>query len=113
MAVPPATGMEIAEMKRLLALSRAAPLGCAIGAGDDRTMALLLIDRVKAPKAVLKELEEEFPDLSNARFGTVQAMPDGQAKTVRFVLNKPSSGLSKKLVKTLKGTGYSKVELEV
>jgi len=29
------------------------------------------------------------------------------------VLNKPSSGLSKKLVKTLKGTGYSKVELEV
>jgi hypothetical protein len=113
MAVPPEPGMEIADMKRLLALSRQEPLGCAIGAGDDRTMALLLIDRVKAPKAVLKELEEQFPDLSNARFGTVQAMPDGKAKTVRFLLNKPSSGLSKKLVKTLKGTGYSKVELEV
>jgi hypothetical protein len=112
MAEPAATGMEIAEMKRMLAHSREAPLGCAIGAGDDRTMALLLIDKVKAPKAVLKDLEEQFPDLVNPRFGTVQAMPDGEAKTVRFVLNKSSSGLSKKLVKTLKGTGYTKVELQ-
>ncbi|MBC4018098.1 hypothetical protein [Siccirubricoccus deserti] len=112
MAEPPTTGMEIAEMKRLLGLSREAPLGCAIGGGDDRTIALLRINRVKAPKAVLKDLEEQFSELANPRFGTVQAMPDGNARTVRFVLNKPSSGLSRKLVKTLKGAGYSKVELE-
>jgi hypothetical protein len=112
MAESATTGMEIAEMKRLLKNSREAPLGCAIGAGEDQTMALLLIDKVKAPKAVLKELEGQFPQLANPRFGTVQAMPDGKAATVRFVLNKPSSGLGKKLVKTLKGTGYSKVDLE-
>jgi hypothetical protein len=111
MAEPAATGMEIAEMKRLLGMSCDAPLGCGVGAGDDRAMALLLIDKVKAPKAVLKDLEDQFPKLVNPRFGTVQAMPEGKAKTVRFVLNKPSSGLAKKLVKTLKGTGYTKVEL--
>jgi hypothetical protein len=112
MAEPAPTGMEIADMKRMLAISKAAPLGCAVGAGEDKTLAMLLIDRVKAPKAVLKELESAFEDLANGRFGTVQAEPDGKSKTVRFTLNKPVSGFRKRLVKTLKGTGYTKVEMQ-
>lgn len=112
MAEPTSTGMEVADMKRMLAISKAEPLGCAVGAGTDKTLAMLMIDKVKQPKGVLKDLQAAFKDLADGRFGTVQAEPEGRSKTVRFQLNKPISGFRKRLVKTLKGTGYTKVELQ-
>ncbi len=69
-----------------------------------------MLDRIKAPKAVEKEVKE-LPDANNTRFGTVVVDPDEDPKLVKFYLNKPISGMAKRLVKTLKGTGFTKVQI--
>jgi len=109
MAADVDTGMEKGEMKRLLAKSKKEPVNCAFGQGDDNTMALLLLDKVKAGKGVEKELTKQFPDAKNTRFGTAVVDVDVDPKKVIFTVNKPVSSMARKLVKTLKGTGYNKV----
>jgi len=114
MAEPPAgTGMDMMTTKKLLALSRSGPLACAVAEGPDDTRALLLLDKIQAPKAVLQDLWDAFPALRSPRFGTVQAAPAGDRKRVRFMLDKPLSGLAKLLKRTLRGTGYTTVELQI
>jgi len=105
------TGMDKQEMKRLLMRSKDEPVSCAFGQGDDNTVALLMLDKVKQPKAVEKDLSKEFPNAKNTRFGTAFVDVEKDAKLVRIAINKPISGVARKLVKTLKGTGYTKVEL--
>jgi len=107
------TGMEKGEMKRLLAKSKKEPVNCAFGQGDDNTMALLLLDKVKAGKGVEKELTKQFPDAKNTRFGTAVVDVDVDPKKVIFTVNKPVSSMARKLVKTLKGTGFSKVTISL
>jgi len=103
------TGMEKPEMKRLLAKSKSEPVNCAFGQGDDNSTALLMLDKVKGPKGVEKELTGKFPNAKNTRFGTAVVDVEDDPKLVRFAINKPVSGIARKLVKTLKGTGYNKV----
>jgi hypothetical protein len=109
MAADVNTGMEKPEMKRLLAKSKSEPVNCAFGQGDDNSTALLMLDKVKGPKGVEKELSGKFPEAKNTRFGTALVDVEVDPKLVRFVINKPVSGIARKLVKTLKGTGYNKV----
>jgi hypothetical protein len=111
MAADVQTGMDKQEMKRLLMRSKKEPVNCAIGQGTDASSALLLLDKVKAPKGVEKELTKQNPDAKNTRYGTAVVDVDDDPKLVLFYLNKPVSSMAKKLVKTLKGTGFNKVKI--
>jgi hypothetical protein len=111
MAADVQTGMDKQDMKRLLMKSKKEPVNCAIGQGADPSVALLLLDKVKAPKAVEKELAKQIPEAKNTRFGTAVVDVDEDPKLVLFYVNKPTAGIAKKLVKTLKGTGFSKVKI--
>jgi hypothetical protein len=102
------TGMEKPDMKRLLMKSKQEPVNCAIGQGGDATIALLLLDKVKGPKSVEKDLAKQFPDAKNTRFGSAHVDMELDPKEVRFRVNKAAPGIARKLVKTLKGTGFTK-----
>jgi hypothetical protein len=107
------SGMELAQLKKLLKKSRSAPVSCAMAQGDGKTNALglLVLHHVKQPKALVKDLEKQFPDAKNPRFGTAFIAVDEDPKQVNFFINRPISGMARKLAKTLKGTGYSKVQI--
>jgi hypothetical protein len=111
MAVQPQTGMEKPMMKRLLANSKKEPVSCAIGLGPDPAFGLLKLDKIKSPKAVEKLLLDEFKTVKNTRWGTALVDEEDDPKKVKLLLNRAVSGMARKLVKTLKGTGYTKVEL--
>jgi hypothetical protein len=103
--------MERAEMKRLLARSKAEPVNCAVGTAEDGKVAVLLLDKLKQPRALQLALEKQFPKATNWRFGTAEVDEEIDPKLARFHLNRPASGLARRLVKTLHGTGYNKVEI--
>ena len=108
------TGMEKQEMKRLLAQTKQtkSPVNCAIGMLPKQpAYGLFMLDKVKGPKAVEQSLAKSIPDASNTRFGTAIVDPEDDAKKVKITVNRAVSGMAKKLVKTLKGTGITKVQL--
>ncbi|MBV9756747.1 MAG: hypothetical protein JO047_06810, partial [Alphaproteobacteria bacterium] len=72
---------------------------------------MILLDKVKGPKAVEKELSNQFPEAKNPRWGTAVVDPDLDPKLAKFTINKAVSGMAKRLVKSLKGTGITKVSL--
>jgi hypothetical protein len=47
----------------------------------------------------------------NARFGTAEVDPDDDPTLVKFRLNKPVTSMARRLVKTLKGSGFRKVQI--
>lgn len=103
-------GSEKGEIKRLLRLSQGGdPIFMAL-ALDANGKAIIRVDRRRQPRALEKELKEADPDSRNHRFGTMSADP-AKPKTVQFKVNKAASGLARKLVVALKGTGYNKVEI--
>ena len=104
------TGMERAFAKRLLTLSKQEPINVAVAQAAEPGFALFLADKIKQPRAVEKQLLSDFPAAKNSRFGTARVSED-EPKLVRFTLNKAASGMAKRLLKTLKGTGFTKVTL--
>ena len=98
------TGMDKQEMKKLLMVSKKQPVNCAVaqGGGKSAAFAMLMLDKVKASKALVKDLEKKFPDAKAPLFGTASVDPDVDPKLVRFMVNKPASGIARKLTKTLK-----------
>ncbi len=111
MAAAPQTGMEKPDMHKLLTQSKEKPVHCAIGVGKDQSFGLLLMDKMKAPKALEKNLIDSIPDAKNTQFGTAQVDFKDDPKLVKFYLNKPISSMARRLVKTLKGTGFTKVQI--
>ncbi len=107
----PPTGMDRAEMKRFLLKSKQEPVNCAIGVGDDKSLALLMLARNRSPKALQGDLQKDFPTAFNTRFGTAVVDTDDDPTLVKFMLNKPVSSMARRLVKTLKGTGFRKVQI--
>ena len=103
------TGMTKAEMKKLLNRSKEEPVSCAIGLGDDAGVGLLLLHRTKPGRAVEALLKEAVPSAKNTRWGTAFVDLEDNPKLVKLTLNKAVSGMARKLVKTLKGTGFTKV----
>jgi hypothetical protein len=101
--------MDKAELKKLLSLSKKQPVNCAVAMG--KTGAVIIMDKVKQPKALEKELSKQHPDAKNPRWGTASVDIDEAPKLVVFTLNKASSGLGKGLKKALAGTGFSQVEI--
>ena len=107
MAVAPNTGMSKQDMKRLLMRSKEEPVTCAIGVGD--IGGLMVLDKRKPGRALESGLKADFPDARNTRFGTAFVDVDDDPKLVKLTLNKPVTGMAKRLIKTLKGTGFNKV----
>jgi hypothetical protein len=104
--------MEVADIRRLLNESKSSgkPIGCAVGMSKDMKTALLLLHKTHEGSELGRNLKKDVPDVVNMRFGTARIDEENQ-KMVRLVLNRPVSGVAKKLIKTLKGTGYTKVKL--
>lgn len=113
MAAELKAAMEKAELKKLLVKSKKEPVNCALAQGDGKTtaLALIMLDKVKGPKAVEKDLLKEFPEAKNPRFGTAFVDVDEDPSLVKITINKAISGMAKRLVKSLKGTGFKKVQL--
>ncbi len=111
MAAETQTGKDRAEMKRFLIKSKQEPVNCAIGVGDDKSVALLMLARNRSPKALQGDLQKEFPSACNTRFGTAVVDTDDDPTLVKFMLNKAVTSMARRLVKTLKGTGFRKVQI--
>ncbi len=101
--------MDTTEEKKLLIMAKRRFVYCAVasGYGDTRGFALFLLDRTVKPRQLATELSEEFEEARNIRFGIVST----DRKTVKLELNKPALGLEKKIVRSLKGTGFTKAEI--
>ena len=111
MAVTMNTGMPKPEMKKLLMRSKSEPVSCAIGLGDNAALGLLMMHRTKTGKACESMLKAEFPSAKNLRFGTAFVDAEENPTLVKITLNRPVAGMAKRLIKTLKGTGFTKVVL--
>lgn len=104
-------GMELPLMKRLLMKSKAEPVNVAVGMSGKN--AVMMLHKMKQPRAVSKELEGKFSDLKMPRWGTAFVDVDDDPKLVILTLNRAGAGLGRKLKKTLKGTGFSKVRIQL
>ena len=112
MATAPQTGMDKAELKKLLVRSKNEPVNCGIGIGKEQ-QAMILLHKTKQPRAILQELEKDSPGLKNPCFGTAFVDIDEDPKLVILTVNKAAGGLARKLKKSLKGTGFSKVQIRL
>jgi hypothetical protein len=105
--------MDKAAMKSLLKqATQSKPARFAFGIGEDAATVALLMDKTAAGLKLETELKSKVSGVRNPRFGTVYAggdQEDADPKLVRFYVNKAVSGVAKRLIKTLKGTGFSKV----
>jgi len=108
----PEMAMEKAELKQLLMRSKKEPVNCAVAQSKDPAFALVLLHKIKQPKALSKQLEGDFKDAKNHRWGEAFVDVDDNPKLVVFTLNKPAPGIARKLVKSLKPTGFTKVRLQ-
>ena len=104
--MPKKLAMDTSEEKKLLIISKRRFVYCAIasGYGDTRGFALFRMHRTKKPRQLAEELSKDFGEARNIRFGIVSI--DG--KTVKVELNKSAPGLDKKLIRSLKGTGFTR-----
>ena len=105
------TGMPKNDMKRLLVRSKTEPVSCAIGLGESNHLGLLMMHRTKNGKACEKMLKDEFPEAKNTRFGTAYVDVDDNPKLVKITVNRAVTGMAKRLIMTLKGTGFTKVRI--
>jgi hypothetical protein len=74
-------------------------------------LGLLLMHVTRKPKALVKDLLATAPGAKYTRWGTAGVDADVDPNLVKFQLNKPLSNIDRRLIKTLKGTGFSKVEI--
>ena len=111
MAVAVNTGMTKGEMRKLLMRSKEEPVACAVGIGDNSNIGLMVLHRTKRGKMMESVLKEAVPQVKAARFGTATVDMDDDPKLVLLSLNRGLAGIGRKLVKTLKGTGFTKVRI--
>ena len=102
-------GMDKAALRPMLKFARQEPVHMAFALGGDGK-AILQMDKRKQPRALEKTLKEAASDSRNHRFGTMK-VPEDDPKLARFTVNKPTTGMSRKLIVVLKGSGLNKVEI--
>lgn len=100
-------GSDKAELKKWLKRAADGPIHMAFALGGDGR-AVVMLDKLKQPRALDKALKEGLDGAKNHRFGTVEIDPD-EPKVVRFIVNKAVGGFARKLAIALKGTGFKKV----
>lgn len=104
-------GMEVGDLRKLLTKSKKEPVNAAVGI--DGKNAVILLDKIKQPKILSKQLETKFKGLKSPRWGTAFVDLDEDPKLVILTLNRGGGGLGQKLKKSLKGTGFSKVRVQL
>jgi hypothetical protein len=102
-------GMDRADLKRMLRIARKDPVHMAFALGGDGKP-IIMLDKRKQPRALEKGIKDGAPDAKNHRFGRVAIDPD-DPKLAVFTVNKAASGMARRLVIALKGTGCSKVQI--
>lgn len=102
-------GSDKAEMKKLLKVAKAQPIHMAFGTGADGKV-VIQMHKLKPPRTLEKGLKDAVEGGKNYRFGTVMVDPDAP-KVAKFVVNKASGGIARKLVIALKGTGFKKIQI--
>ena len=103
-------GMDKTDLKKFLGYAKKDPVNCAVGISDGKPV--IVLDRVKKPKAIEKDLSDKLPDMKVVRWGTASIDQDNP-KLVVLRLNKSASGLAAKLRKPLKEAGFSQVEIRL
>jgi len=106
---PPAK-IDIGKLKRLFILARKQKVGCAVGLTVDGK-AMVMLHKIKKPKAILKDLMDQFGDLKNPRWGTAEVDEKQNPRLIMLTLNRSSPGLENRLKKTIKGTGFTHIEV--
>ncbi len=88
--------MPLAQAKRMLAMAKGDPLGCAFGLTKDKKECMLLIEKVGSGKKLAAKLRTEGQTLGldpvTVRFGTVGFQLPDDPGTVRFTVNKSEAG---------------------
>ena len=113
MAKPPPPEIDKPKIKKMLRKAKPSkPMNCGVGIGNDGT-AVILLDKIKKKTALLKEMEKEYGDVASGRFGEAWVDKEVDRKLVIISLNRALSGIARKLKKTLKGTGFAKVQIMV
>ena len=77
----------------------------------DGGLGLILLDKVRPSKQLVKDLKEKFPTARTPCFGTASVDMEKDPKLVTFNVNKSIPGMDRRMKKSLKGTGYTKVEI--
>ena len=104
-------GMDVGEMKKLLSKSKTEPVNMAF-AVNGKT-AVMLLDKVKQPKALSAILEKKYAEAKNVRWGTAAVDLEDDPKLVVLTVKRAASGVGRLLKKTLKGTGFSKIRIQL
>src|SRR3954454_21606103 len=105
----PQVGMEKAELRTHIKLARRAPVHIAFALGGDGK-AIVMMDKRKQPRAILKELKEQAAEARNHRFGQIMFDPE-DPKVARITVDKAASGMARNLVVAFKGTGVKQIQL--
>ena len=105
--------MDRAGLKKLLTAAKRGPISCALAvpSGAAAGHCLILLHKVTPPKMLMASLKKQFPELKTLCFGTATVNADTDAKLVTFTVNKNISGMPKRLVQSLNGTGFTKVSI--
>jgi hypothetical protein len=102
-------GMDKAEIRHMLRLAAGTPLRAAVALSREGK-AVILLDRHKPPRTLERELKEGLPGSRLHRFGTLDVDADDPL-LARFIVNKASPGMARKLAVALRGTGLRRVEI--
>jgi hypothetical protein len=102
-------GMDAATIRHMVRIAGGEPLRAAVALSREGA-AIILLHRHKPPRTLERELKESVPGSRLHRFGTLRIDAD-DPKLARFVVNKPSPGLARKLAVRLRGTGLRRVEI--
>jgi hypothetical protein len=102
-------GMDKTEIRHILRLAGGEKLRAAVALSREGK-AVIVLDRHKPPRALERELKEDLPGSRLHRFGTL-SVDEGDPRLARFVVNKASPGMARKLAIALRGTGLRRVEI--
>ncbi len=104
-----AAGMDRDDMKRLFRIARDQPVQTAFAVGPDK-QAVLLMDKRKPGRALDRELRGDVAGGRDHNFGTVM-IDAADPKLAVFTVERAVTGVARKLVKLVKGTGITKVRM--
>src|SRR4051794_39912038 len=105
----PEIGMDKTAIRHMLRLAGGEPLRAAVALSREGK-AIIVLDRHKPPRTLERELKEGLPGSRLHRFGTL-AVDDEDPRLARFVVNKASPGMARKLAIALRGTGLRRVQI--
>ena len=101
--------MDKATIRHMLRLAAGEPLRAAVALSREGK-AVILLDRHKPARTLERELKEGLPGSRLHRFGTL-TVGDDDPKLARFIVNKASTGMARKLAIALRGTGLRRVQI--